>query len=188
MKDGTEQERCNKEYYCTYRAGIPGGILRLSVTEDNSEWKYVISCIGIRPTGEEITKTESIPIKTNNDELEYGLKKLISEFKETFSEQLYCYKGVSYPVGPVTKEAVCRYKDDNNYIRGIVKVELSDMIENDLDGFLDLISEKLTGSPLLMDIGYEPVSVSEEGLYLLVSGDVSEICDEEQDNGEDGNE
>ena len=178
----------NKEYYCTYRAGIPGGILRLSVTEDNSEWKYVISCIGIRSTGEEITKTESIPIRANDAELEYGLKKLISEFKETFSEQLYCYKGVSYPVGPVTKEAVCRYKDDNNYIRGIVKVELSDMIENDLDGFLDLISEKLTGSPLLMDIGYEPVSVSEEGLYLLVSGDVSEICDEEQDNGEDGNE
>lgn len=178
----------NKEYYCTYRAGIPGGILRLSVTEDNSEWKYVISCIGIRSTGEEITKTESIPIRANDAELEYGLKKLISEFKETFSEQLYCYKGVSYPVGPLTKEAVCRYKDDNNYIRGIVKVELSDLIENDLDGFLDLISEKLTGSPLLMDIGYEPVSVSEEGLYLLVSGDVSEICDEEQDNGEDGNE
>ena len=178
----------NKEYYCTYRAGIPGGILRLSVTEDNSEWKYVISCIGIRSTGEEITKTESIPIKANNDELEYGLKKLISEFKETFSEQLYCYKGVSYPVGPLTKEAVCRYKDDNNYIRGIVKVELSDLIENDLDGFLDLISEKLTRSPLLMDIGYEPVSVFEEELYLLVSGDVSGILDEEQNNGEDGNE
>lgn len=177
----------NKEYYCTYRAGIPGGILRLSVTEDNSEWKYVISCIGIRSTGEEITKTESIPIRANDAELEYGLKKLISEFKETFSEQLYCYKGVSYPVGPLTKEAVCRYKDDNNYIRGIVKVELSDLIENDLDGFLDLISEKLTRSPLLMDIGYEPVSVFEEELYLLVSGDVSEILDEEKDN-EDGNE
>lgn len=178
----------NKEYYCTYRAGIPGGILRLSVTEDNSEWKYVISCIGIRSTGEEKTKTESIPIRANDAELEYGLKKLISEFKETFSEQLYCYKGVSYPVGPLTKEAVCRYKDDNNYIRGIVKVELSDMIENDLEGFLDLISEKLTGSPLLMDIGYEPVSVFEEELYLLVSGDVSGILDEEQNNGEDGNE
>lgn len=178
----------NKEYYCTYRAGIPGGILRLSVTEDNSEWKYVISCIGIRSTGEEITKTESIPIRANDAELEYGLKKLISEFKETFSEQLYCYKGVSYPVGPLTKEAVCRYKDDNNYIRGIVKVELSDLIENDLDGFLDLISEKLTRSPLLMDIGYEPVSVFEEELYLLVSGDVSGILDEEQNNGEDGNE
>lgn len=178
----------NKEYYCTYRAGIPGGILRLSVTEDNSEWKYVISCIGIRSTGEEITKTESIPIRANDAELEYGLKKLISEFKETFSEKLYCYKGVSYPVGPLTKEAVCRYKDDNNYIRGIVKVELSDLIENDLDGFLDLISEKLTRSPLLMDIGYEPVSVFEEELYLLVSGDVSGILDEEQNNGEDGNE
>lgn len=178
----------NKEYYCTYRAGIPGGILRLSVTEDNSEWKYVISCIGIRSTGEEITKTESIPIRANDAELEYGLKKLISEFKETFSEQLYCYKGVSYPVGPLTKEAVCRYKDDNNYIRGIVKVALSDMIENDLEGFLDLISEKLTGSPLLMDIGYEPVSVFEEELYLLVSGDVSGILDEEQNNEGDGNE
>lgn len=178
----------NKEYYCTYRAGIPGGILRLSVTEDNSEWKYVISCIGIRSTGEEITKTESIPIRANDAELEYGLEKMISEFKEKFSEQLYCYKGVSYPIAPLTKEAVCRYKDDNNYIRGIVKVELSDMIENDLDGFLDLISEKLTGSPLLMDIGYEPVSVFEEELYLLVSGDVSGILDEEQNNEGDGNE
>ena len=39
-----------------------------------------------------------------------------------------------------------------------------------------------------MVFGYDPVSVSEEGLYLLVSGDVSEICDEEQDIGEDGNE
>ena len=29
-----------------------------------------------------------------------------------------------------------------------------------------------------MDIGYEPVSVFEEGLYLLVSGDVSGILDE----------
>lgn len=178
----------NKEYYCIYPAGIPGVLLRLSVTEDNNERKYVLFCTGIRSTGEQITKTESIPIRANDAELEHGLKKLISEFKETFSEQFYCYKGVSYPIAPLTKEAVCRYKDDNNYIRGIVKVELSDMIGNDLDVFLDLISEKLTGSPLLMDIGYEPVSVFEEGLYLLVSGDVSEICDEEQDNGEDGNE
>lgn len=178
----------NKEYYCTYRAGIPGGILRLSVTENNSEWKYVLSCIGIRSTGEEITKTESIPIKANDAEIENGLKKLISGFEETFSEQYLCHKGVSYPVGPLKKEAVRRYKDDNNFIRGIVKVKLSDMIGNDLDGFLDLISEKLTGSPLLMDIGYEPVSVFEEGLYLLVSGDVSGILDEEQNNEGDGNE
>ena len=132
------------------------------MTEDNNEWKYVLFCNGIRSTGEQITKTESIPIRANDAELEYGLEKMISEFKEKFSEQLYCYKGVSYPIAPLTKEAVCRYKDDNNYIRGIVKVELSDMIENDLEGFLDLISEKLTGSPLLMDIGYEPVSVFEE--------------------------
>ena len=81
----------NKEYYCTYRAGIPGGILRLSVTEDNSEWKYVISCIGIRPTGEEITKTESIPIKANNDELEfykYGEKHFISYRNYSVSNRL----------------------------------------------------------------------------------------------------
>lgn len=178
----------NKKCICVYPTGIPGGILRLSVTEDNNEWKYVLFCNGIRSTGEQITKTESIPIRANDAELEYGLEKMISEFKEKFSEQLYCYKGVSYPIAPLTKEAVCRYKDDNNYIRGIVKVELSDMIENDLEGFLDLISEKLTGSPLLMDIGYEPVSVFEEELYLLVSGDVSGILDEEQNNEGGGNE
>lgn len=110
----------NKKCICVYPTGIPGGILRLSVTEDNNEWKYVLFCNGIRSTGEQITKTESIPIRANDAELEYGLKKLISEFKEAFSKQFYCYKGVSYPIAPLTKEAVCRYKDDNNYIRGIV--------------------------------------------------------------------
>lgn len=106
------------------------------------------------------------------------MKKLISEFKETFSEQLYCYKGVSYPIAPLTKEAVCRYKDDNNYIRGIVKVELSDMINNNLEAFLDCLSEKLTGSPLLMEISYEPVSICDDGeIYLLVSGDVTEVLE-----------
>lgn len=79
----------NKKCICVYPTGIPGGILRLSVTEDNNEWKYVLFCNGIRSTGEQITKTESIPIRANDAELEYGLEKMISEFKEKFSEQLY---------------------------------------------------------------------------------------------------
>ena len=78
-EDGTEQEKFRllsiKKCICVYPTGIPGGILRLSVTEDNNEWKYVLFCNGIRSTGEQITKTGSIPIRANDAELEYGLEK-----------------------------------------------------------------------------------------------------------------
>lgn len=40
---------------------------------------------------------------------------------------------------------------------------------------LDLISEKLTNSPLLMEINYSVVGVDGEMILLKVSGDVSEI-------------
>ena len=63
-------------------------------------------------------------------------KKMISEFKEKFSRTVILLQRSKLSIAPLTKEAVCRYKDDNNYIRGIVKVELSDMIENDLEDFL----------------------------------------------------
>ncbi len=57
-----------------------------------------------------------------------------------------------------------------------VAVDLSDIISSDLEGFLDLISEAATGSPLLMDITYNMIRVTALGaLQILVTGDVSEI-------------
>ena len=69
-------------------------------------------------------------------------------------------------------------KNENGYIEGKVMVHLSDIIDNDLEGFLDLLSEKLIGSPLLMDINYDVVdSTAEVCIIIKVRGDVPEILE-----------
>lgn len=58
------------------------------------------------------------------------------------------------------------------YTSTLVTVDLSEVIDNDLEGFLDLLAER-SGHPLLMDITYTLVSASDGALYLTVSGDTS---------------
>ena len=57
------------------------------------------------------------------------------------------------------------------------------MIDNNYEGFLDFISEKLVGSNLLMDVNYEVVAQAKKmfpnELILEVTGDVSTIIEEE---------
>jgi hypothetical protein len=57
----------------------------------------------------------------------------------------------------------------------IVEVDLSEIIDTDLEGFLDILSERATGSPLLMDISYRIVSVENDTLKIEVDGDTSAI-------------
>lgn len=58
----------------------------------------------------------------------------------------------------------------------VVEVDLHDLIDNDLDNVLDLLSKKATGSPLLMDITYRVVGCKPPStLYIEVDGDDSEI-------------
>lgn len=87
---------------------------------------------------------------------------------------------------PASIDQIIKFKDDDNYITGLVRVYLAEIIDNDLEGFLDLISEKLTGSTLLMDIEYRVVGhESANDLILLeVSGDVSSILDMAGNNNE----
>lgn len=78
-------------------------------------------------------------------------------------------------------EEVIASRDKDNYVEGYVMVHISDLIDNNLEGFLDIISEKLVGSDLLMDINYEIVGYRESNtLILKVSGDVSNIIDKEE--------
>lgn len=78
---------------------------------------------------------------------------------------------------PLTQEQMKAMKDEDGYITGIVSVDLSDIIDNNFEGFLDMTSEKLTGTKLLMDISYKAVGVDKGGLTLFVevTGDPSEI-------------
>lgn len=72
-------------------------------------------------------------------------------------------------------------KEDSTYIEVVVEVSLSQLIDNDLDGFLDLMGEKAVGSVLLQDIQYKLVAGHEDVAYIQVSGDVSGIIDFEDD-------
>jgi hypothetical protein len=54
-------------------------------------------------------------------------------------------------------------------------VELHEIINNDLEGFLDILSERAVGNGLLMDIAYRVVAVQDDGTLILeVDGDDSE--------------
>jgi hypothetical protein len=62
------------------------------------------------------------------------------------------------------------------YVTGTVAVGLGDVIDGDLEAFLDLLSEALTGSGLLMDIGYRLVGIDgDHTLRLEVTGDPQQI-------------
>ena len=125
-----------------------------------------------------LSKMEEYALKKEHCSLEhlFQFEKESDTHGDEAEAALISHKEKCYPVGPLTEKLIRRYMDGDNFIHGIVKVELSDMIDNDLEAFLDFLSEKLTGGSLLMEISYEPVSVCDDGeIYLLVSGDVTKI-------------
>jgi len=75
--------------------------------------------------------------------------------------------------------------DQHGYIQGEVKVGIGELIDVDLEGALDLFSGRLTGSDLLMDLSYVPVSVEAEEISVLVTGDPSMILEMKADDEEE---
>lgn len=69
--------------------------------------------------------------------------------------------------------------DQNNFINVQVELELSDIINNDLEGVLDLLSEQATGSEVLSNITYTVVGHCGNTLSVNVTGDISMIDFEE---------
>lgn len=79
---------------------------------------------------------------------------------------------------PLSKNAIRDFLDANpdDYIRGVVGMDLSDLIDNDFEGILHLMSEKLTATDLLTDFHFKIVAFEgETTLHIEVSGDLSEI-------------
>lgn len=66
----------------------------------------------------------------------------------------------------------------DNWRRQTVTVDLSDVIDLDLEGFLDLISERAYGTPLAQDIEYEIVG---HGLHSVQLEVVANIPDDDDD-------
>ena len=63
----------------------------------------------------------------------------------------------------------------NPYIKENVYIEMDDLIHNDYEELLDLMSTKVTGTELLMDINYRIVGLHDEYTMVVeVTGDISE--------------
>lgn len=76
--------------------------------------------------------------------------------------------------------------DKNGQVTGRVQVDVQELLNNDHDSFAEILSEKLTGSPLLAGVCYELLSSENDALLFRVSGDASMIWppDEETDSPE----
>ena len=70
-------------------------------------------------------------------------------------------------------------KSADNYIEEVVPVSLHDLIDNNLEGFLDIVSEQLLGEQgVLSDIGYEVVgSGMSDDVHIRITG-YAELFDE----------
>ncbi len=100
-------------------------------------------------------------------------EELVSELEKR-NDNLYPLKEAS---------EILALRDENNYVEGYIRIHINDMIDNDYEGFLDFISEKLVGSDLLMDVNYEVVAQAKKmfpnELILKVTGDASTIIESE---------
>lgn len=77
---------------------------------------------------------------------------------------------------PLSAEAALGILARDGMIHGVVAVLIHDLINHDLDGFLDILNEKLT-DVLLSDMQYHVVAISEDGIILniRVSGRVDDF-------------
>lgn len=71
-------------------------------------------------------------------------------------------------------------EEKDNYGEWEVTVHISEIINNDLEGFLDLLSELAVESTSLMDISYNVIGLGKEPntLKIKVTGDKSQVDEE----------
>lgn len=79
----------------------------------------------------------------------------------------------------LTIEEIKERADERNYIQGIVRVDLTDVVYDDQESFLDRLSNALIGDTTLASISQEVVGVLDGYILLKVSGDVSAVLQEE---------
>lgn len=87
---------------------------------------------------------------------------------------------------PYTARELEAKMDEKCFVTGYVAVPLNDMINAEFEEFLDLLSVKLTGGELLMEISYQAVSIlntdADNNVVIKVHGNVSEILSEEEED------
>ena len=67
------------------------------------------------------------------------------------------------------------------WVTDMLLLDTSDMIENSLEGWLDLLGELLVDSPALMEPGATPLAVTADGAIIFaVSGCVDEVLGDDE--------
>lgn len=84
----------------------------------------------------------------------------------------------TYLTQPLTIDQMQADFDADGYVTGNVLLDLNDAIDGDLDYWLDLCSERLTGSICGTDIDYEVVGADDGMLVVRVTLDPSMILDD----------
>ena len=78
---------------------------------------------------------------------------------------------------PLTKKQFLAQFNEFGIVRGVVVIYLDDLISVNLKGFLDLISTKLIGSDLLMDVAYYVCGYNSGEIHISVAGILPESDD-----------
>ena len=70
---------------------------------------------------------------------------------------------------PLTKREIRnRLIPNTRTIKGVIPVGLNELIDMDLEEFLDYCGNSMIGSPCLMDINYEVSGIRNDGQTILV--------------------
>ena len=78
---------------------------------------------------------------------------------------------------PYTPKGIRSSMKEGGLISGVVKVKLRDIINNDFEGFLDILSENLIGNPCLMGIDYKIVGYEDDSLLHIKATGMVELED-----------
>lgn len=84
------------------------------------------------------------------------------------------------PTDVLSIEQMKEMMSKDNFVSGVVSVSIHECINSDLEQFLDIISERLTGSSLLSNSNYELLGQDGDNLLFRVTGDASLIIEENE--------
>ncbi len=89
---------------------------------------------------------------------------------------------------PLTATQIRRQMDADGLVEGVIAIELDDIIDNDRDRVMELLSEALVDSNGLEDIEYELVGSDGDMLHVSVRGDASSLVEDEDEEDDDEEE
>jgi hypothetical protein len=87
---------------------------------------------------------------------------------------------------PLDAAEVRRQFEETTSVEGVVRIDFGEVVETccqvGFEGLLDVLSYRLTGSCLLLDVDYEVVGVEDGTLLVKVDGDPAMIIADEGDD------